>query len=130
VLELVADDHLVDHGVDPAGVDGSQRPVAHLGEVLARAAGVEQLDLAADRARRLEGVVARRELGAQERLAGEAVHEPEVLVGRDVPQVPRERAHDRVDLALELPVVEMRNDREGAFAGRGEGFDEGFGHRA
>ena len=59
-----------------------------VGEVLARAVGVEQLDLAAHGARRLEGVVARGELGVQQRLAGEAVHEPEVLVGRDVRRGP------------------------------------------
>jgi hypothetical protein len=129
VLELVADHHLVHHRVDPAGVDGRQRPLADLRQVLARAVGVEQLDLAAHGARRLEGVVARGELGTQQRLVGEAVHEPQVLVGRDVPQVPRERAHDRVDLALELLVVEVRDDREGAFAGGGEGVDEGLGHR-
>ena len=129
MLELVADDHLVHDGVDAAGVDRGQRALAHGGEVLARSVRVEQLDLAAHRPRRLEGVIARGELGVQQRLAGEAMHEPEILVGRDVGQVPHQRAHERVDLALELGVVEMRDDREGAFAGGGEGVDEGVGHR-
>src|SRR4051812_30299420 len=46
--------------------------------------------------------VARREVGAQQRRAREAVHEPQVLVRGDVREVPYERAQDRVDLALEV----------------------------
>ena len=111
VLELVAHDHLVHAPGRRRGRRCTPSVRSRtVGEVPARALGVEQLDLAAHGARRLERVVARGELGVQQRLAGEAVHEPEVLVGGDVPQVPRQRAHDRVDLALELPVIEVRDD--------------------
>ena len=43
-------------------------------------------------------------------------------------EIPHERAHDRIDLALELLVVEMRDDREGAFAGGGESVENRDGH--
>ena len=66
----------------------------------------------------------------QQRLAAEAVHEPEVLVGGDVREVPDQRAHDRVELALELGVVEVRDERERAARGWRQGFHEGCGHRS
>ena len=69
-------------------------------------------------ARRLEGVVAGGEVGPQERLAGEAVHEPEVLVGGDVAEVPDERAHDRIDLRLEVGVAEVGDELEASAGAR------------
>ena len=95
-------------------------PLAHVRQVLARAAGVEQLDLAAHRARRLERVVDGRELGVQQVAAGVAVHRPQILVGGDVGEVPGERAHQRIDLALERVVVEVGDEGEGPIAGRRE----------
>ena len=83
---------------------------------LLRELGVEQLDVTARRARRLEGVVGGGQIGAQERLVGVAMHEPEVLVGGDVGEVPHERAHQRVDLALEVGVADRCRERERALA--------------
>ena len=85
---------------------------------------VEQLDLAADRPGRLEGVVDRGELRAQERLAREAVHEPQVLVGRDVGEVPHEWAHDRVDLTLQLSGGQVADQVERAAADRLHGSED------
>jgi hypothetical protein len=112
VLQLVAQDHLVQHRVGIAAVERREHARAHGGQVLARAGRVEQLDLAADGPRRLERVVAGREVRAQQRLAREAVHEPQVLVGGDVREIPHERAHDRVDLALEVTRAQVPDEGE------------------
>ena len=45
-----------------------------------------------------------------------AVDEPEVLVGGDVREVPDERRHQRVDLALEVLARERRDERERVLA--------------
>ena len=74
-------------------------------------------------------VVRRGQVGAQQRLAREAVHEPQVLVGRDVRQVPHERAHDGVDLALEVGRREVADQVERAAPGRVQCV-EGFSHQA
>jgi hypothetical protein len=110
VLQLVAEDHFVQHRVGLAVPQLSGHTVANGIEIRAGARRVEQLDRAAHSPGRLEGVVAHREIGAQQRLAGEAMHEPQVLVGGDVRQVPDERAHDRVDLALEIVGREVRDE--------------------
>src|SRR4051794_14758615 len=130
VLELVAEHHLVEHRVRAVAVRRLDHTRPHLVEVGARAGGVEQLDVAADAARRLERVVARRELGMQQRPAGEAMHEPELLVRGDVREVPDERAHDRVDLTLELGRREMPDDVERLAAHRLHGIEDVTTHRS
>jgi hypothetical protein len=64
----------------------------------------------------------------QQRIAAVAVAEPEVLVGGDVREVPHERGHERVDLALELRVGQVRDQRERALAGVTQGLLR-VGHR-
>ena len=124
VLELVADHHLVKHRVGCAVLERAQDAGADGVEVIAGRGRVEQLDLPADGARRLERVVHRGELRVQQRLAREAMHEPQVLVGRNVGKVPHERAHDRVDLALELGDRQMADELQGAAAGRVHGVED------
>jgi hypothetical protein len=51
-------------------------------------------------------------LATQELEAAEAVRDPEILVGRDVPEVPDERAHDRRVHALQLLVRAAGDERE------------------
>src|SRR3954454_25359987 len=60
---------IVHDGVRSAAVHRLDRTVADGGEIGVRAGRVEDLDLAAHRARRLEGVVAGGEIRAQQRLA-------------------------------------------------------------
>ncbi len=60
---------------------------------------------------RLEGVVESREVRAQQLVLAETMGEPQILVGGDVAEIPRQRAHDlRVD-ALELSVREVLDQR-------------------
>ena len=120
VLHLVLEHHLGRDRVRRAAVEHLQRALAHVLEIGQRAGAVEQRQVAAHLARRLERVVHRRQLGAQQRLAAEAVHQPQVLVRRDVREVPRERAHDRLVLGLDVGVAEGGDESEGALAGLGE----------
>jgi hypothetical protein len=122
VLGLVADDHLEDRPV--AGADALehlQRATADGREVLEHVGAAQARDVAAHGPRRLEGVVEVREVAAQQRLAAVAVDEPQVLVGGDVPEVPAQRAHERVVHALERVVVERGDECEGARAGPVQG---------
>ena len=57
-------------------------------------------------------------LGAQQRLAGEAVHRPQVLVGGDVAEVPHERAHDGIQRAVQVVVVDVRDELQRALPRR------------
>ena len=114
MLLLVLQHELVQHGVHAVRGRAREHALADRREVLARAGGVQQLDLAAHGARRLERVVGRGEVGAQQRLAGVAMHEPEVLVGGDVGEIPDERAHQRVDLALEVAIADRGGEHERA----------------
>ena len=117
VLQLVTEDQLAQHAVaDAVPQERGGGALADLTQVLARRRRVQQLDLAAHRARRLEGVVQRREVRAQQLQSGLAVGQPQILVGRDVREVPDERAHDRRERALERRIVQMRNQRVGSFA--------------
>ena len=92
-----------------------------LGEVVDRLGAVEDRQVAADGARRLERVVHRGELGVQQRLAAVAVDEPQVLVGGDVREIPRERAHQRGVRGLHLLVGERLDHGERALARLGRG---------
>jgi hypothetical protein len=104
VLELVAQHELDELGSRAPHAAGEHllRARADLLEVAAGAGRVEQRERAAYRARRLEGVVERGELGVQELPAADAVADPQVLVGRDVREVPDQRGHERIDHALEV----------------------------
>ena len=85
-------------------------------EVSERARRVEQREVAADRARRLERVVHRGELGVQHRAATVAVTEPQVLVGGDVRKIPHERRHQRVQHTLHVGRRQVLDQRQRAGA--------------
>ncbi len=108
VLVLVAHDELVEQPVARAqALGGGQRALAHLGHVVAGVGGTQERQVAAARARRLEGVVDLGEVAADHVLAAEAMHQPQVLEGGDVAQVPNQGTHERrVDL-LQRAVVEQ-----------------------
>src|SRR5260370_960764 len=77
-----------------------ERAAAEVALVAGRVRGARVgRSLAGSGARLLEGVVALERGGRQRGAPAGAVDEPQVLVGRDVPQVPGERAHERVLLA-------------------------------
>ena len=111
VLELVLEHHLVDVGGAEA-VEDRERSLAHLGQVVERLGAVEQRQVAAHGARRLERVVHRGQLGVQQRLTAVAVDEPQVLVGGDVGEIPDERAHQRRVRGLDVRVGERRDQLE------------------
>ncbi len=128
VLELVAQHHLVQ--LPRAGPrEHVERAVADPVEIRQRPRPVEQLDLGAHGARGLERVVGRGQVGVQQGLAGQAVDAPEVLVCGDVAQVPDERAHDRVQRAVDDLVVEAGDERQGAVAHGAQALGEVGGHR-
>ena len=105
VLVLVLEHHLVDVA-GALAIEDRQRAGADAGEVVDRLGAVEDRQVAAHGARRLERVVHRGELRVQQRLAAVAVDEPQVLVGRDVREIPREWAHQRRVRGLHLLVGE------------------------
>ena len=129
VLLLVLEDHLVDLGRAAAG-EHLERALADLREVGQRLAAVEQGEVAADGARRLEGVVHRGQLRVQQRLAAVAVDEPEVLVGGDVAEVPHQWAHQRGVRGLDVGVGQRGDEVERALARlfEGAGGERGEGH--
>ena len=113
VLLLVAQDELGDHAVaDAPALDHVERPLADLLKVIPGLGRPQEREVAAAGARRLERVIDVGQLLAQERLSAEAMHDPEVLEGGDVAEVPDQRAHQRrVDL-LQLLVGERRHQLE------------------
>ena len=104
VLHLVAQDELVQDRVDAEPGGGLDHARADVLEVSEGVCAAEDLDAAAHRARGLEGVVDLRQLAPEHGLAAVAVHQPQVLESRDVPEIPHQRAHDRVDHALQIVV--------------------------
>ena len=105
MLLLVAQHHLVDEAVREQGAAGSLRsaPSSRLERALAHRLHVAQgvLDAqvgqrAALVARRRERVVHGAQVAAQRRAAVRVLHQPQVLEGGDVTEVPRDRAHQRV----------------------------------
>ena len=128
VLVLVADHELVQQAVaDAAGLGQLAHARAHLGQVLVRLGAPQVGEIAALPARRLEGVVDLGEVPAQHRLAAEAVHEPQVLEGGDVPEVPHQRAHQLRVHALEVLGAHRLHQREGPLARHVEAVEEGVG---
>ena len=125
VLLLVAEDELGEHAVAAAvQQEHGAHPLAHQVEVVERLGAVEQRQVAADRARGLERVVHRGQLGLQQRGAAVAVDEPQVLVGGDVREVPDQRAHQLGVGRLDVGVGQRGDERERALAGLVERFDE------
>jgi hypothetical protein len=94
VLLLVAHDELDDDPVaDAPPLDDAERSLAHLLQVLAGLGRAQERQLAAAGARSLKCVIDIGQLLVQQRLAAEAMHDPEVLEGGDVAQVPHQWAH-------------------------------------
>ena len=119
MLVLVAQDQL-GQLAGAVALDRVQRALAHVGEVGERLLAVEQREVAADLARRLEGVVHGGQLRRQQGRVAEAVDQPQVLVGGDVGEVPHQRAHQRRVRGLDVGVGEPRDQGEGPLAGFGE----------
>ena len=101
----------------PRALDHLERPLADLLEVVARLGRPQERQVAAAGARGLEGVVDIGQLLAQQRLAAEAMHDPEVLEGGDVAQVPDQRAHQRGVDPLQLLIGEGGHQLERPLAG-------------
>jgi hypothetical protein len=128
VLELVAQDHLVQVRVRAPLVQDLERPCAHRGEMVERLVEAEQSAPGADGARGVGGVVQRGEVGPQQGTTAVAVHEPQVLVRREVAEVPDQRAPERVDLAFERLAGQWGDELEGPPAHGGQvGGDVGGG---
>ena len=115
MLVLVLDEQLPQEaaGVEIAEAGGevhpvehAQRPLAHGGHVRERLRVAQVGHLASLGARRLGCVVHLHQVGPQRRHAGAAPGHPQVLEGGDVPQVPDERAHQRVVHALEVGLID------------------------
>ena len=111
VLELVANDELVEL-IRTHVVQYGESPVSDVRHVGQRPLAVEQLDVAAHCAWRLERVVGGRELLVQQRPAAQPVDRPQVLVRGDVREVPDQRAHDRVERAMDDVVVQAIHQGE------------------
>ena len=84
-------------------------------EVAGQLVVAQVAQLAAMRARRLEGVVHLREVLAQQLGAGLAAH-PQVLERGDVAEIPGERAHQRVVDAVEVLAAHAVDEPQGALA--------------
>ena len=105
VLLLVANDELDDDPVADALLgDHLERPGPDLGQILACLAGAEEGQRAPAGPRGLEGVVDVGQLLVQQGPAAQPVHDPQILEGRDVAEVPDQRAHQRGMDALQVGV--------------------------
>ena len=104
-------------------LDHAESAGAHLLEVLPRRPGPQERQLAAAGARCLERVVDVGQVVAEQRPPAAAVHEPQVLERRDMPEVPDERAHQRRMDALQVGVRELLHERQRALAGLGQTLD-------
>ncbi len=122
MLGLVLGDEVEDEAAGRQGVgvlgevgpgEGLERPRAHVAEVAPGACLVEDRDLGAAGAGGLDRVVDVLELRVQRRGTGEAPHQPELLVGRDVAEVPERRAQQRRVLAREVLGGERREQGQG-----------------
>jgi hypothetical protein len=98
--------------LDAVAVDRVEHALADRLQVGDGLEPVEDLDLAAHRARGLERVVGDRQVGPQQRLARRAVDQPQVLVGGDVAEIPRQRAHDRREHCVQTLLIEVGDELE------------------
>ncbi len=111
VLKLVAGHHRGDRAVAGAlALEHGGGAIAHLAEVGTQRVAAQEVQVAAHRARGLEGVVEVGQLGAKQGQAPVTVGDPEVLVGGDMPQVPGQRAHHRCPGALQDGVIETLDE--------------------
>ncbi len=113
VLMLVLQEHLPDERRNP--VEHRQRPSAHPLHQGNGLNAAQVRELAPVGARRLEGVVDVGEVGAQQFEPG-LPSDPEVLERGDVPEVPDERAHQRVVNAIEIVVGDVLDQGKRALA--------------
>ena len=75
------------------------------------------LDVAAHRARRLEGVVDVEQIRVHRILAGDANADPELLERRDVRQIPGQRAHEVIVDAVDVGLGDRLDEPESPFPG-------------
>jgi hypothetical protein len=121
VLVLVRKQHLVDESVGEQPILGIQldlaehleRPLANLIHVGTHLIGAEDRQLAADLPGLLDGVIELAEVAAERLPTADSLDEPELLEVSDVPQVPDQRAEDRVVDPVELLMGERLNQLEG-----------------
>jgi len=120
----VGEEHLVDEAVGEQGVLGAELdlpqhlecPLADLLHVGANLVGPQDRQLAADLARLLDRVIERAEVPAQGLAAADPLDQPELLEVGDVPEIPDQRAENRVVDAVELLVRERLDQLQGVTA--------------
>ncbi len=96
VLKLVPEHHLVEDAItDALLLDHLQRAGADLLEILPGLVRAQIGKIAAVRPRGLKCVVDLGEILTQQGPSAEAVDQPQVLEGRDVPEIPDQWAHQR-----------------------------------
>ena len=110
VLVLVAQHHLVDRRRGRSRSSDRQRALADVGEVVERLGAVEQRQVAADGARRLERVVHRGELGMQQRHAAVAVARATGPRRRRCARDPTRAGSSAGECAVSIVVVGERRD--------------------
>jgi hypothetical protein len=113
VLVLVLDDHFPDRPDASDAIEHLERARTRRSHELERLAAAKIGKLPAVRTRRLGRVVHDREIRSQGWQAARALREPEVLEGGDVPEVPHERAHQRIVDVIEVLVADALDEREG-----------------
>jgi hypothetical protein len=114
VLVLVLEQHLDDERRD--GVEASEHALPHGAHVGDRLGAAQVGEIGSLRARGLGRVVDLGEVGAQQLEAGLAAN-PEVLERGDVAEVPDQRTHQRVVLAVEVGLGYRLDQGERASAG-------------
>jgi hypothetical protein len=112
----VLQDELTEEGVDDAAADQLERPPAHPLQVVERLGATEIGQLPPSGPGRLRGVVDCHQLRPQRLDAGTAHADPEVLEGRDVAEVPDERAQQRAVHPLEVVGRDRLDQRERSLA--------------
>jgi hypothetical protein len=113
VLVLVLDQHLRDErGYAP---EHRERPGAHLVHVRERLVAPQVGQLTPVRAWRLESVVGIRQVGAHQ-VEPRLPADPQVLEGRYVPEVPDERAHQRIVHPVQIGVGHVLDQQQRALA--------------
>jgi hypothetical protein len=124
VLVLVGEQHLVDEAVrqqrigriELDAVEDLEGPLADLLHVRADLIGAEDRQLAADLARLLDRVVEVAQVAAKGLAPADSLDQPELLEVGDVPEIPDQRAEDRVVDPVELLLGEGLDQRQGVVA--------------